>query len=196
MDQASSLSRVLQQCETFADSPKDSIQQGEELVNLFHLSGTRSLVDVDSWTELCLQGEKRVDVSAWHTSLICTSYSAQKAQLGISDHQACDAVRWDTMSSNRKYHSAFCSEQPRLIALPTGRSNDSKFTTSLWGDSHRDHYSGAAVGPGTYGKLDQHFLDPKYKAIHACCNNDLGLPQSLKSGRKHSIPELVHRYSS
>lgn len=144
-----------------------------------------------------MQGAKHVDVSAWHSSS-CenANYSKAKAQIGIADHQACAALCW-AENPCKNYHSAFSSEQPRLVALPTGRSNDSKLATSLWGPSHHDHYSGAAVGPGSYEALEHNFVVPKYKAIlHACCSNDLGLPQSLEQSKRVSIAALVHRYSS
>lgn len=140
-----------------------------------------------------MQGAKEIDVSAWHSSLACANYSTQKAQLGILDHEPCGAVRCEGQAA-RNYHSAFSSRQPRLIALPTGRSNDSKLATTLWGDSNRDHYCGADVGPGSYGQLCMKASDPKYKAVlHEYCSNDMGLPQSLQSRRKVSISELVHR---
>ena len=135
-------------------------------------------------------------MSAWHSSLACANYSTQKAQSGISDHQASNLQHWAEQPGKNAGHSAFSSQSPRLIALPTGRSNDSKFATSLWGDSNRDHYSGAAVGPGSYGALDHQCLDSKYQAVlHAYCSNDVGLPQSLKASKKVSISELVHRCS-
>lgn len=132
-------------------------------------------------------------MGAWNSDLACTNYSSQKAQLGFGDHQGCGNLKWEQQPC-RDYHSAFSSEQPRLIALPTGRSNDSKLTTSLWGDSHRDHYSGAAVGPGSYGPLHERCQGPKYTAVlHAYCSNNLGLPESFKAGKRMSVPELVHR---
>jgi hypothetical protein len=142
-----------------------------------------------------VQGKKQVDVSAWHLrDLACTNYSAEKAQFGICNHRACSATTWDKQPSHRTYHSVFSSGQPRLVALPTGRSNDSKLATSLWGDSNREHYSGEMVGPGSHHALNLHFLDPKNKVIpHACCIKGLDLPENLKASKQVSIPELVHR---
>ena len=144
-----------------------------------------------------MQGAKQVDVSAWHSGLVCANYSAQKAQVGISDHQAAGSLHWPEQPCRNAGNSAFLSQTPRLVALPTDRSNDSKCATSLWGHSNRDHYSGAIVGPGSYEALHHHFLESKYPVVlHACCSNDLGLPRSLKASKKVSISQLVHRCSS
>ena len=55
------------------------------------------------------------------------------------------------------------SQQPRTVALPTERTNDSRLANSQWGAQHNSHYSGERVGPGQYER--HHTYRHGYKAV-------------------------------
>lgn len=91
----------------------------------------------------------------------------------------------------RSVRTAFLSQQPRIVALPTQRTNDSRLANSQWGGDHGSHYSGAGVGPGQYDI--HHARDHTgYKVImHGKSNKNPGVPASLVT--KTTIARLVQK---
>lgn len=94
----------------------------------------------------------------------------------------------------RSVRTAFLSQQPRIVALPLQRTNDSRLANSQWGADHGLQYSGAGVGPGQY---DVHYRQRHtgYQGIlHMHGHADLSLPASLAT--KTKMVQLVKKHVS
>lgn len=123
-------------------------------------------------------------------------YSPEKAQQGYRDRlcgvRSRSACQPPGVPELRSVQTAFLSRQPRIVALPTQRTNDSRLANSQWGADHGIHYSGAGVGPGLY---DVHCRQRHtgYKAIlHRHGHEDLRFPASLAT--KTTIVQLVQKH--
>lgn len=119
-------------------------------------------------------------------------YSPLKARQGSSD-RLCGVRSSDYamgIPQFHSYHSAFSSRQPRIVALPTERTNDSRLANSQWGANHSNHYSGEAVGPGQYNVSSGNRHPKPYKAIlHGHVEQQL--PASV--ARRKAIVQLVKK---
>lgn len=97
-------------------------------------------------------------------------------------------------SEFNSHRSAFSSLQPRTVALPTHRTNDSRLANSQWGSNHAGHYSGEGVGPGQYS-CGIPWSKPYKGILHEGCIESLGLLSSSLARRK-TIVHLVRKHVS
>eukprot|EP00892_Ulva_mutabilis_P002276 jgi/Ulvmu1/12049/UM083_0062.1 len=122
-------------------------------------------------------------------------YSCVKAQQGNVD-RLCGSFP-SNMSTGipqvQSHYSVFSSRQPRTVALPTHRTNDSRLANSQWGADHKEHYSGEIVGPGRYNIGTVASSKPYTATLHRHGLENMGLPGTLT--RDQTTVKIVKQYA-